>query len=431
MVTITLAISSYAFASTYYVDASCGSSGDGTTAVCGAHGPWKTLAEAANGVPGGSNTISVAAGTYAGFTDTRNGPGSTAENDASYRIWKANGKVTITSQVTINGAWVKIDGFTISGAFVMGLTTNGSTRGSNDWFTNMKLVGMTNNCMTISGTNNRVTNSEFYNYTQDVFHVFGSGHIFRGNYMHDINPGYGNHCDIWQTWEGEDGAAQNILIESNHVFQGNTSTHKLAPENGQSDNLFMWENGGSRHASNLTIRNNIFESIGGLNSNSGNADGLKVYNNIFRNDYSLTHVYTGIGIMIHNASNVQVKNNMFIDGTNSIEDLGGNSSVSCDYNLLWRDDEGSTPNSYPGSHDKNNVNPLFTSYSKTYYGQTTGYKLRSNSPAIDAGTTIASVTNDYAGTLRPQGPGYDIGPYEFTVSLASAPSPPTDLHLVQ
>jgi PKD repeat protein len=48
------------------------------------------------------------------------------------------------------------------------------------------------------------------------------------------------------------------------------------------------------------------------------------------------------------------------------------------------------------------------------------YHLKPGSPAIDAGTTLADVTDDIEGTPRPQGDAYDIGCYE----AASGPQPP-------
>ena len=42
------------------------------------------------------------------------------------------------------------------------------------------------------------------------------------------------------------------------------------------------------------------------------------------------------------------------------------------------------------------------------------FRLRSSSPAIDAGMSISAVTDDFAGVLRPQGGSYDIGAYEFS-----------------
>jgi len=41
------------------------------------------------------------------------------------------------------------------------------------------------------------------------------------------------------------------------------------------------------------------------------------------------------------------------------------------------------------------------------------------SPATDAGLTLALVPNDYYGTSRPQGNGYDIGAYELPVTSAA------------
>ena len=44
-------------------------------------------------------------------------------------------------------------------------------------------------------------------------------------------------------------------------------------------------------------------------------------------------------------------------------------------------------------------------------------KLESYSPCVNAGTTIASITEDMNGTSRPQGSAYDIGAYEYQATL--------------
>jgi len=43
------------------------------------------------------------------------------------------------------------------------------------------------------------------------------------------------------------------------------------------------------------------------------------------------------------------------------------------------------------------------------------FHLREGSPAIDAGLDLrgAGVAEDFAGTPRPQGAGYDLGAYEY------------------
>jgi hypothetical protein len=58
--------------------------------------------------------------------------------------------------------------------------------------------------------------------------------------------------------------------------------------------------------------------------------------------------------------------------------------------------------------------PLFTSPS------TNDFTLQSTSPAINAGTTLALVSNDFLGVSRPQGISYDIGAFEY---ISSDPIP--------
>jgi hypothetical protein len=41
------------------------------------------------------------------------------------------------------------------------------------------------------------------------------------------------------------------------------------------------------------------------------------------------------------------------------------------------------------------------------------FQLQSGSPAIDRGLSLSIVLNDFMGTLRPRGAGFDIGAYEY------------------
>jgi hypothetical protein len=62
------------------------------------------------------------------------------------------------------------------------------------------------------------------------------------------------------------------------------------------------------------------------------------------------------------------------------------------------------------------------------------FRLQSNSPAVDSGTTVAIVQTDIVGTQRPSGSGYDIGAFEYgdaSASSATGPPPPTGLRIVQ
>jgi predicted outer membrane repeat protein len=54
-----------------------------------------------------------------------------------------------------------------------------------------------------------------------------------------------------------------------------------------------------------------------------------------------------------------------------------------------------------------NVDPLFRDL------QNSDLSIRSVSPVIDAGTSTGAPSTDINGIARPQGPGYDMGAYEF------------------
>jgi hypothetical protein len=53
------------------------------------------------------------------------------------------------------------------------------------------------------------------------------------------------------------------------------------------------------------------------------------------------------------------------------------------------------------------TNVLFANYAGL------DFRLQSGSPAINAGQTLALVTIDFDGRLRPRGAAYDIGAFEF------------------
>jgi len=56
----------------------------------------------------------------------------------------------------------------------------------------------------------------------------------------------------------------------------------------------------------------------------------------------------------------------------------------------------------------------------------TNYHLAADSPLIDAGFTVSSVTNDYDGGSRPSGAGYDIGADEYGAGTPLPVPPPPD-----
>ena len=97
--------------------------------------------------------------------------------------------------------------------------------------------------------------------------------------------------------------------------------------------------------------------------------------------------------------------------------LGGMSTKgqwTSDYNLWF----GGKCSGIRGAHDIA-ANPRFVTGNGLLAD---GYRLQTGSPAINAGTPVSDVTEDYWGTPRPQGAAVDIGACEFGAS-ASRPAP--------
>lgn len=257
----------------------------------------------------------------------------------------------------------------------------------------------------------------------DGIRFFGQGHTFQGNHIHDIlygplglNPSEGDfndnpHIDCFQTWSDSNHAvAQNIVFEQN-ICENLQSQD--ANENGHG---FMLSGG----ANNLTIRNNIIKAYGGINTDgTGNANHLVVYNNLWINNLSFTQFWP-FAIDLQNATDSVVENNIFYNQPyHTIFAVGDTTGQVIDYNLAFNNN-GTVPDCFrtgnydcmipQPSHDLWNVNPFFVDATKN------NFHLTQASPCIDAGAPV-QVVNDLENDPRPEGSGFDIGPYEFVFTL--------------
>ncbi len=79
--------------------------------------------------------------------------------------------------------------------------------------------------------------------------------------------------------------------------------------------------------------------------------------------------------------------------------------LNAGYNLVYRSD-GQRLLGSPMPDDLWNVNPLFVDATNN------DFHLQVWSPAIDAGSILADVNDDFDGNYRPLGEGFDIGAYE-------------------
>jgi len=116
-------------------------------------------------------------------------------------------------------------------------------------------------------------------------------------------------------------------------------------------------------------------------------------NNIFSNNYGLgnQNLFSYNGTVNKGV----VKNNLFRLNSSLPLDVSGNPIIGANGNI--------------------GGNPI---YADAANGD---YRLLAGSPGLDAGLTLANVTDDYFGATRPVGAGYDIGAIE---GVGTAPPPP-------
>jgi hypothetical protein len=437
--------------SAYYVAPDGSDSNPGTEAK-----PWRTIQKAADTLSAGE-TVIVKSGVYNERVYINNS--GTSSQPIKFRA-ESLAAGLVNQDGTLNGTTVKTKGFTINGDYVSvrgfeaynpdyswshgsGFNVEGNhvtiednyahycllggvqIHGSNALIKNNKLYrnGMVG--IRVHGRNSLIENNEIWETIEnhpnwlssnggpyssypswldaDGIRFFGSGHVFRGNYIHDIyyrSPGFSfpddlvddAHVDCFQTWtDGEVG--HDILFDSNYC---DLMTYQNNNEKGHG---FMLND-----AYNLVMQNNIMHVHTGVNTWGGGNRNLTFVNNTWVGDLSIDGWHIGIGLS--GVSDIVIKNNIFVDYTEHPVVVSSSDGLIVDNNLFYRSD-GYYPSgyfhNYPiGPNDIVGINPRFVDFSGR------DYHLQSTSPAIDAGANVG-INNDYDGHSRPHSAGYDIG----------------------
>jgi len=223
----------------------------------------------------------------------------------------------------------------------------------------------------------------------------------------------GNHSDIIQAFGNDnanttDQGSYNLVFEKNLIYDSDAQWGNVSTDG--ETNIIDW-----------TFRNNIFRNarlqfnlIGNTTPYSPPPTGFKFHNNTFFNDMGTT----GLA-----GPPAEIYNNIFCRIGN-IESAGpyGGGVVLADYNLMTDYDD-SAKTAYPKNvgQEANGINGGYTP-TQIFVDPVNGdFHLAVGSPAIDAGMTIASVTNDFAGTARTG--TYDMGAYAY-VTDTTPPDPP-------
>jgi hypothetical protein len=426
---------------TYYIDVVNGNDNNGGTTR---NNPWKTFTRVLSTMLQGDSVI-VLPGNYPAQRLIITKPDLSFIADGNVTLhggFRINGVdyISITgfditdtydsTSYSINGAGIYVDGkyCNIENNYIHYAVWNGvvlSSTSESCVVRNNKLYRNGQNGADIGGKNHLVEGNEVWDtiqYHPSILNpptwldangmvFFGSGHIFRKNYIHDIkfDPVYNinPHIDCFQTW-----GDANHITASNILFEQNLCDNIQAQSQNEVGQGFMIEKDAGDNPTNITIKNNIIRAYRCLNILD--AQNLIVVNNTFVNDLNLTTDYYPTGIGLTNTPSAIIKNNIFYDMTQHSIILRDTISQTAQTgnNLEYRSD--SKPlvvnDSYYSAtrraKDLWGVNPLIVS------GANKIYRLQSNSPAINAGETLSYVTNDFDDNLRPQSSGYDIGAYE-------------------
>lgn len=153
--------------------------------------------------------------------------------------------------------------------------------------------------------------------------------------------------------------------------------------------------------------------MGGTNSGT-----VEIYNNTMydcgsRGTSDAGGIAAGVKTRMRNNILYQIGSEAYLEPSYGGSNLSGS-------NNLWYG-AGNGPSQATGNI---NVNPQFVSVGSNF-------QLGASSPAIDAGTTISTLTMDVNGNYRSQGNGYDIGAYEYGSGSTPVTSlnPPTNLRI--
>ncbi len=219
-----------------------------------------------------------------------------------------------------------------------------------------------------------------------------NGKIYK-NHVHHINR-LGIYVDSW------DKLTSQIEVYQNVVHDCANDGFTLAAESGG-----LLEN--------IKIYNNIAynNKYNGINIS---ANGEAIYSHPMKNIYVVNNTFYsngdstwGGGVLIENpeADDVVIRNNICSqNGIAQVQVEASGNNLTIDHNLIdgYR---GYATETYGTDYVEGD--PLFISTSGA------DFHLQQSSPAIDKGSPTDAPADDYDGSLRPYGAGYDIGAYEY------------------
>ncbi len=402
---------------TYYVSLTGSDSSDGSSAH-----PWRTIQHGAGQLSPG-DTLLIDPGTYqdSGIVISQGGtvgnPVTLKANGAGVIINSSGTGSRQDAMLVTYANYVVVDGLTFQNSKRAGLRMDNSDYVTvrNSTFANNQTWGV------FTDFSNYTTVEDSLSYgakTQHGIYISNSSDYptIRHNILHD-NAGCGLHMNGDISQQPGDGIISHGLVEDNIIYNNGISGGSGINLDGVTDtivrNNLLYDN----HASGISV----FQIDGGSGSKRN-----KIYNNTIlmpadgRWAVNIPEPDTSLP-NYGNTSNQVINNILYNYGsyrgviTVGPSDLTGFRS---DYNVVmsrFSTDDGDSILSLAAwqalGYDQHSLIALPAQLFVNPTGK--DYHLSAASPAIDVGTTLADVTDDLEGQLRPSGFGYDIGAYEF------------------
>ncbi len=204
-------------------------------------------------------------------------------------------------------------------------------------------------------------------------------------------------------------AEVGLYLDANSIAETNISLYNNKIHDCYSNGIALGSEGTHQPLTGINVYNNLIYD---------NRRGFSVFNYAFNKTFNLINnslYHNGIDseIALFDSSQYQqnctIRNNIIVGQYNStylLQYAGAPTGVTINNNLFFNLAGYQTENIY-GTNYILNKDPLFVNAANL------DFHLQSNSPAINAGSSILAPTTDYAGNSRPQGAGYDIGAYEY------------------
>jgi parallel beta-helix repeat protein len=393
---------------TYYVDPAGNDANNGSQA-----NPWKTIRHAASVVSAG-DTVLINPGTYPVSQQISITTSGTASNPIIFRGNGAGVVVDLRAYDGRNGLeiffsdYITIDNLTVYASLDTGSRGIRLTHAIGCVISN-NIVSGANHANLFCSLSDHVTflNNEAYGGAIGIYVADSSDYpTVKGNRLHD-NTAIGLHMN-GDINSGGDGTISYALVDGNMIFNNGATGINL-------DGVTL-----STFQNNLVYGNTyrgiaFFQQDGAVPSNDNEA----LQNTII----TPAGAYYGIGLNYGANRNSFYNNIILTEG--SVPSFSSTSSTSelqitSNYNLL--PDQGRVAETGNGrffftewqaiGYDTQSVTG---GLAQTFQDSTASdYQLKTQSPAIDAGTASHTCTPDIVGNIRPSGTAPDLGAYEYT-----------------